>query len=89
MIVFSIIAETRTLFKTSRTILQLATQEILTVYDLKEFDTEEFKLVAQNLKQLSGILDPANLANATRHYPFILGAKSLKCLKIEADAIGY
>ena len=71
------------------TVAQLVNEGIQNVEDLEEFGDDEFKQIANNLKSPPAIPDPANPGAMIRPPPFVLGAKSLKRLKIAADAVRY
>ena len=71
------------------TVAQLATEGIANVQDLEEFTKDEFKQVVSNLAHPPLIPDPANPAVLIRQQPFVLGAKSLKRLKVAASAVRY
>jgi hypothetical protein len=71
---------------------QLAAEGITTVDDLSEFVDDDIKQITENLRRPAGRvpIDPANLALGTMpHPPFVLGAKSLNCLKAAGDIIRY
>ena len=73
----------------ARTVAQLATEGIMTVDDLSEFESEDFAQIADNLCKPPSIPDPANPGQLLRQEPFVLGAKSLKRLKVAANAVCY
>ena len=73
----------------NRTVLQLATEGITMVEDLSEFDPEDFAQIADNLRKPPSIPDIANPGQLVRQEPFVLGAKSLKRLKVAAKAVRY
>ena len=68
----------------------LMTEGIATVEDLGEFHDDDFKAILENMRKPAGtIVDPNN---ANRRIPTpssVLGAKSLKRLKIAACAVRY
>ena len=68
----------------------LALEGITMVDDLEDFTEDDFKQVAYNLRRPAGTMpDPANPQVQIPQTPFVLGAKSLKRLKIAAIAIEY
>ncbi len=71
------------------TTAQLATEGIADPHDLEEFDDDEFKQLAANLKSPPAIPDPDNDGEMLRQNPFVFGAKSLKRLKVAAHAVRY
>lgn len=73
----------------ARTVTQLQTEGITAVDDLAEFEEDDFKQLVTNLKHPPQIPDPANAANLIHDVPYVLGAKSLRRLKVAATAIRY
>ncbi len=71
------------------TVAQLATEGIEAVQDLEEFKDPEFAQLVRNLQRPPDIPDPANPELRIRQNPFVLGAKSLKRLKVAANAVRY
>jgi hypothetical protein len=59
------------------TVVALAVEGITTVQDLEEFESDDFKQLVSNLRSPTG------------DGPFVLGAKSLKRLKVAAKAVRY
>lgn len=79
-----------------RSYAQLATEGITVVDDLAEFNDEDFKQMVYNLAHPPATVVPADpaavppvLAHTIPTDPYILGAKSLRRLKIAAKAIRY
>ena len=68
---------------------QLATEGIITAGDLAEFSNDDFTALAASLRRPPAVPDPANAAVLVPQAPFVLGAKSLKRLKIAAEAVRY
>lgn len=73
----------------ARTVGQLALEGITTVDDLAEFEDGDFKQLVNNLKYPPQIPDPANAANLIHDTPYVVGAKSLRRLKVAAAAVRY
>lgn len=73
----------------ARTVTQLATEGIVTVDDLGEFDAEDFKQIVDNLRKPPRIPNPDGGNDLIAQEPFVIGAKSLKRLKVGAQAIKY
>ena len=71
------------------TVAQLGTEGIDLVEDLEEFKDPEFAQLVRNLQRPPDIPDPANALLRIRQNPFVLGAKSLKRLKVAANAVRY
>jgi len=71
------------------TVTQLGTEGIESVDDLEEFKDPEFTQLVRNLQRPPDIPDPANALLRIRQNPFVLGAKSLKRLKVAANAVRY
>ena len=71
------------------TVIQIANEGIVTIEDLSEFTDSEFKRIADNLKSPPAIPDPNNAGQTIRQNPFTFGAKSLKRLKVAANAVRY
>jgi hypothetical protein len=71
------------------TFAQLATEGITTAGDLAEFGKDDFAALAASLRRPPAIPDPANAGVLVPQAPFVLGAKSLKRLKIAAEAVRY
>jgi hypothetical protein len=72
--------------------VQLVTEGIATVDDLGEFDDENLKQIAENLRRPSGRVpvDPDAEDGPTMPTPpFVFGAKSLNRLKAAADLVRY
>jgi hypothetical protein len=73
--------------------VQLATEGIVTVDDLSEFDEDNLKQIADNLRRPSGRvpIDPINDPNGpTMPTPaFVFGAKSYNRLKAASDLVRY
>ena len=60
------------------------------VTDLEDFTEDDLKQVAQNLRKPAGMMaDPNNPNVQIPQAPYVLGAKSLKRLKIAAIAVSY
>ena len=72
-----------------RTVAQLATEGITAVDDLAEFEDDDFKQVAYNLSHPPAVLNAAVPPVLVPQEPFVLGAKSLRRLKVAAKAIRY
>ena len=68
---------------------ELIIEGIATVADLAEYEEEEFKQVVKNLRNPPDIADQANPGHLVRVPAFVLNAKSLKRLKVAADAARY
>ena len=68
---------------------QLIIEGITAVDDLAEFEEEEFKQLVKNLRNPPEVPDPNNAGQLVRVAPFVLNAKSLKRLKVSADAARY
>ena len=68
---------------------QLTIEGIATVADLAEYEEEEFKQVVKNLRNPPDIADQANPGHLVRVPAFVLNSKSLKRLKVAADAARY
>lgn len=75
----------------ARTVAQLVNEGISTVDDLSEFSDTDFKQIAYNIRALEhpDIPDPNNANVMIPQPPFVLGAKSLKRLKVAAKAVRY
>ena len=71
------------------TVDELTNEGISTIEDLGEFEDADFKQIATNLKSPPSIPDPNNPGQTIRQAPFVLGAKSLKRLKVAANAVRY
>ena len=71
------------------TVDELTNEGINTIEDLGEFEDADFKQIATNLKSPPSIPDPNNPGQTIRQAPFVLGAKSLKRLKVAANAVRY
>ena len=74
------------------TVVQLATEGIALIDDLSDFTDDEFTQLASNLRNPPGIPNPNLAAGGPAIVPvpaFVLGAKSLKRLKIAARAVRY
>jgi hypothetical protein len=73
--------------------VQLATEGIVTVDDLSEFDEDNLKQIADNLRRPSGRvpIDPVNDPQGpTMSTPaFVFGAKSFNRLKAASDLVRY
>ena len=68
----------------------LMTEGISTVEDLGEFEDKDFKAILDNLRRPGGTIpDPANANNRIPTPSYVIGAKSLKRLKIAAAAVRY
>ena len=66
----------------ARTVTQLATEGIVAVDDLGEFEDDDFKQLMTNLKHPPQIPDPANPAALIHDVPYVIGAKSLRRMKV-------
>ena len=66
---------------------QLATEGITLVDDLAEFEDADFKQMAYNLSHPPAIPNEAFPPVLVPQQPFILGAKSLRRLKVAAKAV--
>ena len=73
----------------ARTVTAMATEGITVVDDLAEFGKDEFKAMTESFRNPPLIPDPNNPANQIRQNPFQLGARSLKRLKVAANAVRY
>ena len=73
----------------TRTCQQLATEGITLVDDLAEFEDADFKQVAYNLSHPPPVPNQAVPPVLVPQQPFILGAKSLRRLKVAAKAVRY
>ena len=73
----------------NRTAAQLVTEGIDTVDALGEFEDEDFKQIMSNLQHPPQIPDPANAALLINDVPYVIGAKSLRRLKVAAHAVRY
>ena len=82
----------------ARTHAQLATEGIMAVGDLAEFEDADFKQLAYNLSHPPATVQPAVAAAAgvpgqpamlVPTAPFVIGAKSLRRLKIAARAVRF
>ena len=63
---------------------------ITCVEDLENFTEDDLEQVAQNLRKPAGLMrDPNNWARRVPKAPYVLGAKSLKRLKVAAIAAAY
>ena len=63
---------------------------ITDIEDLGEFNDDDFKSIQENLRKPAGtIRDPANARNRIPTPSYVLGAKSIKRLKIAAEAVRY
>ena len=68
----------------------LMAEGISTVEDLEEFNDEDIKAVQENLRKLAGTVpDPNNRNQRVAAPSYVLGAKSVKRLKIAAAAVRY
>lgn len=68
----------------------LMAEGIATVDDLGEFEDRDFKAIQENLRKPGGTVpDPADASNRIPTPSYVLGAKSLKRLKIAAAAVRY
>ena len=68
---------------------QLIIEGIAVVDDLAEFEEKEFKQLVKSLRNPPKIPDLNNTEELVRVAPFVLNAKSLKRLKVAADAARY
>ena len=68
---------------------QLTIEGIATVPDLSKYVEEEFKQIVKNLRNPPDIADQKNPGQLVRVPAFVLNAKSLKRLKVAADAARY
>ena len=68
---------------------QLTIEGITSVDDLAEFEDDEFKQLVKNLRSPPEVPDPNNPGQLMRQAPFVLNAKSLKRLKVAANAVRY
>ena len=73
----------------AQTVNAMATEGLATVDDLAEFGKDEFKTMVETFRNPPLIPDPANAQNLIRQNPFQLGARSLKRLKVAAQAVRY
>ena len=67
----------------------LALEGIVTVADLAEFEDDEFTQISRNLRNPPNIPDPANPGAFIHQGPIEFSAKSLKRLKVAANAVRY
>ena len=68
----------------------LMQEGIATVEDLEEFQDEDIKAVQENLRKPAGTIpDPNNPGQRIAAPSFVLGAKSVKRLKVAAAAVRY
>ena len=68
----------------------LMTEGITNVMDLEEFNDEDIKSVQENLRKPAGtIVDPDDENERIARPSYVLGAKSVKRLKIAASAVRY
>ena len=66
----------------------LMTEGITNVMDLEEFNDEDIKSVQENLRKPAGtIVDPDDENERIARPSYVLGAKSVKRLKIAASAV--
>ena len=68
---------------------QLVIEGIASLEDLVEFEEDEFRQFVKNLRNPPEIHDQNNPGQLIRVAPFVLNAKSLKRLKVAADAARY
>ena len=73
----------------NRTATQLATEGIDSVDALGEFEDDDFKQIMSNLQHPPQIPDPADATRLVNDVPYVIGAKSLRRLKVAAHAIRY
>ena len=73
----------------NRTRVQLQTEGVTTVEDLGEFTDDDWDTIPSNMKKPPRIADPANPGQMIDQEPFVLGARSLKRLKVAAQAVRY
>ena len=72
------------------TVNQLAVEGIVTVQDLEEFDDDSLDTLSANLRKPAGTMaDPNDPTRVVPLHGFVFGAKSLKRLKVAAEAIRY
>ena len=73
----------------AHTINAMAAEGLATVDDLAEFGKDEFKTMVEIFRNPPLVPDPANAQNLIRQNPFQLGARSLKRLRVAAQAVRY
>ena len=73
----------------NRTVMAMRNEGISTIDDLAEFEDDDFKAMVESFRNPPLIPDPNNAARQVRQNPFQLGARSLKRLKVAAQAVRY
>ena len=73
----------------ARTVTAMANEGIVNVEDLAEFGMDDFKTMVDSFRNPPLIPDPNNATLQIRQTPFQLGARSLKRLRVAAEAIRY
>ena len=71
------------------TVTAMRNESITTIGDLAEFEDDDFKVMVELFRTPPLIPDPNNAAQQVRQNPFQLGARSLRRLKVAAQAIHY
>ena len=90
------VAQTTAFFKANNqmalpinTRVAIELEGIATLADLAEFEDEEFSQIVRNLRNPPNIPDPVNPGAFIPQVPIVLSAKSLKRLKVAANAVRY
>ena len=73
----------------NRTVMAMRNEGTTTIDDLAEFEDDDFKAMVESFRNPPLIPDPNNAAQQVRQNPFQLGARSLKRLKVTAQAVRY